>query len=183
MNTSKKENFLANLLILVSVFGRLIPHPANVTPMGGVSLVGGAKLSRFWKWSIPFIALVMSDFLLGVFRQITPWSYVTPFIYLSFAINIFLGSRIGTEHRYRNLTLFSILGSAQFFILSNFGVWMEGFLYPKTLSGLMECYTLAIPFLRNSLLGDLCWSLALFTVLSRVQSWVHTKEKIQTVSL
>jgi len=49
-----------------------------------------------------------------------------------------------------------------FFVLTNFGVWALGALYPKTLTGLTECYVVAIPFFRNALLSDLFYSALLF---------------------
>jgi hypothetical protein len=41
-----------------------------------------------------------------------------------------------------------------FFLISNFGVWLGGGLYPHTLSGLGDCYALALPFFRGTLFGD-----------------------------
>jgi hypothetical protein len=41
-------------------------------------------------------------------------------------------------------------------------VWLAGGLYPRTLSGLTACYVAAIPFFRNSIVGDLLYSAALF---------------------
>ena len=41
----------------------------------------------------------------------------------------------------------------QFFLISNFGVWILG--YPKNLEGLLLCYTMAIPFFGYSIAGDL----------------------------
>jgi hypothetical protein len=52
--------------------------------------------------------------------------------------------------------LFACLWSgAIFFILSNFGVWLTGVYYPKTITGLMECYAAAIPFYKNELFGNM----------------------------
>ncbi|MCZ6474899.1 MAG: hypothetical protein O6700_01100, partial [Gammaproteobacteria bacterium] len=47
------------------------------------------------------------------------------------------------------------------FVLSNFGVWLGGF-YPPTLSGLIECYVLAIPFYGVMLVGDGFYAAILF---------------------
>lgn len=162
---------MKNLLILLAVLGRFLPHPSNVTPVGAISLVGGAKLDKIWKWAVPFIALALSDYLLGIFKGVTPWSVVTPFIYGAFAINIFMGRFINGNHRYLKLSGLSVIASLQFFLISNFGVWMEGLLYPKTVVGLSQCYTMALPFLTNTLLGDMVWSLALFTIIERAASW------------
>jgi hypothetical protein len=47
-------------------------------------------------------------------------------------------------------------------VITNFAVWAFGGLYPHSLTGLTECYFLAIPFFRNTLLGDLFYSGAFF---------------------
>ena len=52
------------------------------------------------------------------------------------------------------------LSSTVFFLISNFGVWLLG--YPHTLEGLITCYTLAIPFFGNTLIGDLMFTGGLF---------------------
>jgi hypothetical protein len=55
-------------------------------------------------------------------------------------------------------------GSALFFLVTNGAVWLtaEGSIYPKTLAGLIQCYTMGLPFYKNTLLGDLTWSTVLF---------------------
>jgi hypothetical protein len=57
----------------------------------------------------------------------------------------------------------SALGSSlSFFLISNFGVWAGGRLYPNTLAGLAACFTAAIPFYQNQVAGDAFYTLALF---------------------
>ena len=41
-------------------------------------------------------------------------------------------------------------------------VWVVGDFYPKTLAGLSACYAAAIPFFRNTLAGDLVFSVVMF---------------------
>jgi len=43
-------------------------------------------------------------------------------------------------------------------------VWASYNMYPKTLAGLMTCYTLALPFFQPSLLGDLLFTAGMFGV-------------------
>lgn len=52
--------------------------------------------------------------------------------------------------------------SVFFFVVTNFAVWLEGSLYPRTLVGLQQCFTLALPFFRNTLLSDLIYTASLF---------------------
>ena len=68
-------------------------------------------------------------------------------------------------------------GSLLFYVVTNFAVWItpgdahqHAALYPRTLDGLIECYWMALPFLRNSLAGDLFWTAALFGVFDLAQS-------------
>lgn len=177
---TKNQNWIANGLIVVSTLARLLPHPANMTPIGAVSLVGGAKLDKVYKWLVTFAALIISDHLLGIFKGVEPWSKVTLFIYASFAINILLGSFIKGDHRYLKLGTFSIVGSLQFFAISNLGIWAEGIHYSRTWEGLVQCYVMALPYLTNTFFGDLLWSLALFAIIERAQAWSQ-KRSLQSV--
>lgn len=175
MTNENKQTWTSNLLILLSILGRIIPHPQNFTPVGAVSLIGGAKLSRLWRWTIPFIALALSDILVDLFYDRAAWGYITPYVYGAFAINIFLGRFIRGNKRYFKLGGLALLGSIQFFFITNFGTWMEGLLYPKTWEGLTQCFVLAIPYFQNTLLGDLCWSFGLFAVIERSQVWLSKR--------
>jgi hypothetical protein len=49
-----------------------------------------------------------------------------------------------------------------FFVITNFGVWAMGHLYPQMPAGLVDCYVAAIPFFRNTLLSNLLYSALLF---------------------
>ena len=52
-----------------------------------------------------------------------------------------------------------------FFLTSNFAVWAFGNIaYAKNLSGLIECYTKAIPFFRNGIISDVVFSLVFFGI-------------------
>ena len=63
----------------------------------------------------------------------------------------------------------SVSFSILFFMLSNFGVWIEGGMYPMTGVGLMECYAAAIPFFGNTLLGNVFYAYIMFDLWERVR--------------
>ena len=68
--------------------------------------------------------------------------------------------------------LFSALGaSVIFFLVSNFGVWFSSGMYTKDIGGLIACYTAGIPFFKNTVLGDLVYSAALFGLFELSLSW------------
>jgi hypothetical protein len=67
-----------------------------------------------------------------------------------------------------------LCSSLGFWIWTNFGVWATSGLYSKTLTGLGECYIAALPFLLNSLIGDMIWGLAILGVYSLHSGWLKT---------
>jgi hypothetical protein len=62
----------------------------------------------------------------------------------------------------------AFLASLVFFIVSNFGVWREGQLYPMTISGLIECYVMGIPFFGRQMIGDVGFTIGLFELAKRL---------------
>lgn len=143
------------LVITASVLLRLIPHIPNVAPIGALALFSGAHAKSRKIYIIPFIALFISDLFLG-FHE------VMPFVYGAFAITICIGMLLK-----RNISPLRLLGSSLaasflFFVVTNFGVWVMGDWYPKTVSGLVNAYALAIPFFRNSIIGDVVYSFCFF---------------------
>lgn len=51
-----------------------------------------------------------------------------------------------------------------FFLVTNFGVWASGMMYPKSGAGLIAAYAAGLPFLLNSLLANLLFSGVLFGI-------------------
>ncbi len=92
----------------------------------------------------------------------------TPFIYLSFALYMLLGKVIKpTATSPIPLLGSAIAGSVQFFVLTNFAVWAFEVtggvpLYPKTPSGLIDCFVMALPFSKGTFIGDLFFTALFF---------------------
>jgi len=138
---SNKKQFVILLFIVAAALFRLLPHLPNVTPVTAMALFSGVYFTnKKYAFLIPLLVMFLSDLVLG-------FSYITLFVYASFV----LVSYIGYASKKIKITTI-LLSSISFFVITNFGTWLIG--YPKTLNGLMECYTLAIPFFRNSLIGD-----------------------------
>ena len=140
----KKEYIIIGLIVL-AILTRLIPHPPNFAPITGIALFSAINFNnRFFKFFVPLLSLVIFDLIIG-------FSLINFFVYLSFIVIVFVGNH------FKKIKLKSILiSSVVFFIISNFGVWIIG--YPKTISGIIMCYTAAIPFFINTILGDLFYS-------------------------
>jgi hypothetical protein len=143
-------------MILAAVASRLIPHPPSFTPIAAIALFGGAQFSsKRAAFLVPMVGMFLSDLVLG-------FSALTPAVYGSFALMVCLGFLLRHQRNALQVTGATIVGAVLFFILTNLGVWAIENWYPKTTSGLADCYIAAIPFLRNMVLGNLLYSALLF---------------------
>lgn len=153
-------------IILAAAFCRLVPHPPNVTPMMAMALFGGAYLAnRKLAFLVPFAAMLASDFFLGFHGAM-------PFVYLAFGLVVWLGFGLRVKRGMSRTFGAALTGSVLFFVLSNFGVWLTSGMYPLSFAGILECYVAAIPFFRQSLAGDLLYTLVFFGGFALIQSRV-----------
>jgi hypothetical protein len=159
-------------LILLAAASRLAPHPPNVTPLAAVALFGGATIERRWAaLLVPLLALALSDLLLHV-TYLAGWQPNWGFyqgqwvVYACFVLTACLGFLIRRRRNLLAITLATVAGSLVFFVVTNFAVWASGLMYPKSTAGLWHCYAMALPFFRNSLVGDITCSLLMFGALA-----------------
>lgn len=141
-------------IIILAVVARLIPHLPNFVPIGGLALFSGVNFKNKFSFLIPILAMLVSDIFLGFHQTI-------PYVYLSFMVIYFIGKNIKAV-KWQNLLIASLSSSVVFFLITNFGVWLNFNMYSKTFAGLMQCYTMGIPFFRNTLISDLLYSFSFF---------------------
>ena len=123
---------------------RLIPHPPNFTPILASAIIAPLLLKdRLLGMTVPIVAMFISDFIIGFH----PYQLV---VYLTL-LTIALISPM--QKNYAILGIMAVGGSIWFFITTNFAVWIIWDYYPKTIEGLVSCYTLAIPFFKNTLVS------------------------------
>jgi len=159
---------------LAAAATRLLPHPPNFTPLFAMALFGGATFgNRIAAFAVPLAAMFLSDLALGILLYGTAIFPSMPFVYASFVLTVLLGFWV---RRRRNAPVAvagaALASSVVFFIVSNFGVWLQGHLYPRTLEGLAACYIAAVPFFRNTLAGNAVFTLVLFGGFALAQRYV-----------
>ena len=142
-------------LILLGVVARLVPHPWNATPTMAIALFAGTYLSKRWAIILPLVILASTDVLLG-------WHATIPFTWGSFILTGMLAWWVRQRPSPWRILGGAVAGSSLFFVLTNFGVWLTGELYPGTANGLWQCYVAAVPFFRTMLAGDLVFTAAFF---------------------
>ena len=135
------------IFILLAV-SRFIPHPPNFTNLLTLSFYVPLFLG------ISFIPIIIFSFLVtdlyfGFHSSLFfTWGSVALIGYLSV---YFKGS---TAKRFLGVSSAAIL----FFIVSNFGVWVLGG-YGYTMTGLINCYILAIPFFWGTLSSTIIYAI------------------------
>lgn len=164
-------------MIMAAAVSRLLPHPPNLTPIAALALFGGAIFAdKRAAFLVPLLALFLTDIFLG-------FSGLTAVVYGSFALIVCLGFWLHGRRSAGRIVAAALCGSMLFFILTNLGVWALTPLYPKTLSGLSECYVAALPFFQNTLAGDLLYSGLLFGGLAMAERrWPRLAETSPSVA-
>ena len=166
MNNNKSYNtiYLVTGIILIGIISRLIPNNLpNFSAVGAVALFAGNYLkSNDLKYIIPISAMFIGDILLSFYNVGLASPLVHFSVYYSFILIVFIGSlKFKRKSKLFSVTVTSLIASLIFFIITNFAVWLGG-AYGYTLNGLLTCYTAAIPFFGNTILGNLTYCAILF---------------------
>ncbi len=171
---------LALALTLTGALLRLIPHLPNISPVGGFSLFAGARLRGWQAYSIPLIIIVVTDPIMGRILGYPSYTLVTPFVCGSLLVYVWIGSHLRrTENPWR-IGGAAFLGSVQFFLISNFGMWLSGIsVFPLTPSGLMACYIAGLPYFGRTMISDLAYAGLLFGLHAWLTRAVLPQERVR----
>lgn len=155
----KKQDLIVVFLVVVfCAASRLVKHPYNFTPIVALSVFTGSYIRNKW-WAVLLIgAMVLSDYFIGFYD----WRLMF-FVYFSIALSYFIAVIINKRQILKTMLMASTLASISFFVITNFSVWVLTGWYSKDWQGLANCYILALPFFKNSFLGDIIYSLVFFS--------------------
>lgn len=159
-----KTSWLSPRLLFVSsligtaVIFRLMPHWPNFTPIAAIALFSGAAMPRkAFAFLIPIIAMIISDAVIGFHQYM--WA-----VYASLIITVTIGFMLQKNIKIPFIGIAAISSTLLFFIVTNLAVWAGSPFYAQDITGLITCYTAGLPFLLNSLLGDLFYTSILFGI-------------------
>ena len=195
-----KINFRTVVLILMIVIvalgrvltaGSVLSPLANFTPIGAMALFAGCYFNDKWKsYLVPLGILLLSDVLLmqTVYKEHSNgflyggWAW----IYASFALMVMIGNYI-KKVTIKSVLLAAVAAALTHWIVSDFGVWLGGGTdittgqpYTHDAHGFMMCYYLAIPYMKNMLIGNILYGALMFGGFEllqnrypRLQSTIH----------
>jgi hypothetical protein len=156
----KKIAILLCIYIVWGVLSRTVFHLGpNVEFVTAIAISSGLLMkNKMLAFAVPVVVMFISDLFIGnsnIF--IFTWSgFIFPVV-LGFMISKILKKT--AEKKYLKLTSLSCLSGISsgliFFLWTNFGHWLTTNMYTKDLTGLIDCYINAIPFLKPQLAGNL----------------------------
>ena len=159
-----------SIIILLAAFTRIMPHPPNFSPMAAIGLFGAAHFAKKWQaFFIPLIGIWVSDLVINNYVYSSSSSNFVWFYsgfywqYMSYILIIFAGLFIFNRGISLTKTFGGMMSSSGiFFLVSNFGVWTGGTMYPKNFGGLITCYAAGVPFIHNTIISDVLFTTVLF---------------------
>ena len=166
----------AFLLIVAAVAYRIVTGLAiisgstalsNFAPVAAIALCAAAYFPTKYKFTVPMIALLISDVVLNVSYG---FSLFSPFVvshYIGFALVGGLGWLLRKRASAKTLLPASIAASVVFYVVTNAVSWLFDPGYPKNFAGLIQALTVGLPaysatpswmFFRNSVVSDLIFT-------------------------
>ena len=185
---SRSDNWrpLALMIVVVAallvVFFRFVPTGVrgyNFVPAGAMLILAGARLRPGPMMLLPLVPLLATDLY---FYDVKGWPF--PFFnYFSYALYTMGGWwLLRKSESPLKIGAMAIAGSVQFFLITNFGVWLDHAVNPAVhagdylrysadFAGLMHCYEMGLPFARGTFLSDFVFTGVFFAahaILARV---------------
>jgi hypothetical protein len=158
----------------------------NFAPIAAIALCAAAYFPRKYKFSVPMIALLISDIALNAHYG---FSLFSPFVlshYLGFAIICCLGLLLQSRPSWKTLLPASVAASLIFYIVTNSVSWIYDPGYAKNFAGLIQALTVGLPqysatptwmFFRNSLVSDLIFTFLFVVCMNAGRSMGRSRER------
>ena len=139
-------------------------YPWNISPILPLCIFGAACYqSRSLVYVIPLAIYFLGDLGIWLITGQADWAFypTQPIVYLALICVTIWGLLLRSNRKLWRIAATGLGGAISFFIVSNLGSWFMW--YPHTWEGLIECYTLAIPFFRHTLLSMVVFLPILFS--------------------
>ena len=170
MKLNKSNLVILFVLILACALYRVWDtRPMGFAPQIAMALFAGSAIKdKRFAFLFPILSLFVSD-LLYQFLYLQGLTTIKGFYsgqianYLLIASVTIIGLFIN-KNKVGQIFAGSLAGAAYFFLVSNFMVWIGGGWdinnqpYPRSISGLMLCYTEALPFFKWSVASTLLFN-------------------------
>ena len=154
-------------------------YPWNISPILPLCIFGAACYqTRSLAYVAPLVIYLLGDLGIWLITGHADWAlYPTqPIVYIAVICVTLWGLLLRNKRSLWRIAGTGLAGAISFFIVSNLGSWFMW--YPHNWEGLVECYTLAIPFFRHTLLSMVVFLPILF---SKVTLKSVSRPQLQTI--
>jgi len=136
---------------------------SNFAPFAAIALCGAVFFPAKYKFSVPLLALLLSDIVLNFYYSVPLLHPLIVGRYFALGVVGCLGLLLQRKRSLKVLLPASVAGSIVFYVITNAFSWVSDPGYTKSLAGLVQALTVGLPaysgtptwmFFRNSLLSD-----------------------------
>jgi hypothetical protein len=142
---------------------------SNFAPLAAIGLCCAIYFPPKFKFTVPLIALVISDVILNLHYGAALFSPLVFGRYLALVVVGCIGFALQNRASLKTVVPATIVGSTIFYLITNAFAWLSDPGYVKNFAGLIQALTVGLPqysgtpswmFFRNSLISDLIFALA-----------------------
>ena len=142
---------------------------SNFAPLAAIALCCAVYFPPKFKFTVPLIALLISDAILNLHYGAALFSPLVFGRYLALVVVGCIGFALQNRASLKTVLPATIVGSTIFYLITNAFAWLSDPGYAKNFAGLIQALTVGLPqysatpswmFFRNSLVSDLIFALA-----------------------
>jgi hypothetical protein len=142
---------------------------SNFAPLAAIGLCCAIYFPPKFKFTVPLIALLISDAILNLHYGAALFSPLVFGRYLALVVVGCIGFALQNRSSLKTVLPATIAGSIIFYLITNAFAWLSDPGYTKNFAGLIQALTVGLPqysgtpswmFFRNSLISDLIFALA-----------------------
>ncbi len=156
-----------NIILITSLFilliaSRLITEIPNFTPTIALVMFAGYLIkNRYLAILVILLSQIISDLFIGIYGSMV-------FVYTAYIAIATLMPMIVKSFNIKSMLIASFISPTIFYIISNFGVWITGTMYPMSVAGLVSCYIAGIPFFDESLISTILFTVTIYLALKYI---------------
>jgi hypothetical protein len=159
---------LAIAILTVGILSRLFTPYPNFNPVIALAIFSGVYIkNKKLALLLPLLLMFISDLFLGFHSTIA-------FTWVGIVLVSMVGVYIREKKSVKSIFAASLASAVIFYVISNAGVWLMDAMYPMTWAGLAECFAMALPFFRMTLMSAFIYAFILFGVYELIAARVKT---------
>ena len=148
----KNDLMIPIIMMTLLIISRMISDIPNFTATIALIMFTSYLIrDKFLSVLVILVSQIISDLYIGIYSSMF-------FVYGAYVFIALLSPIIMNKLSFKSVLVSSLVTPTIFYIVSNFGVWVAGSLYPLTMAGLISCYIAGIPFFDESLVSTIIFS-------------------------